>query len=678
MDKTNQFKLINQDLWVSIIYLFKKGIPPKTIDSGISNYKKGKGIRWQCLDIPGESNPFIRYSTIPLNTMNRYDLPSESSIPIENIPVFDLSENQTKYSNNEILIQYRITVNNKWRRYYPFYIDLPINDKYKVRLSKTDAIISLIIELSREGVELKRLFESYQTIQFEYNLTFKSRSYSYFCDAINKFKENKIHEILPHGLIGCSSNNLKLTEIWQKKILSLYSKMNNPSKVSVHKKINADRLEKGLDSVSYATVSQFLSKPVIQNSSLLKRKGDKYFNNIVNPYISRYVNKVSSVWEIDATKTPFLVKRKGGKITRMTLMIVIDTYSNRIIGYSIGFAENADLVKRALFMAFSKTGHLPKQLVHDNGTAFISKELSTIKDYMDYWGTKWISGKVGNPKNKSRVERTFGTLNTVVFKEIEGYLGEGIQSTRKDAHPSEELMVEYWKKKNIRTEEALKKTISKSVLEFNRTIFKWSLSPNQIFVKGLSHKDKDYIQIKEEHIAIMFFNVTHFKIKQSTIVIQFEKQNYKYVIPYEYRLSLNGTRVKIYFNPNNLSSIYLFDSKFENKFICKVNEDYNVPLLRENSSEKDKEHVSKRLQENEDLKISILKNLEEIEQETRFSIPPTAIVPTIHDKELLNDIELQSMAEINYIKIENLEDDYEYKSDSFDINRIVVGSTLNI
>ena len=75
MCKVNLFRLINQELWVSIEFLLDKNVPQKTIDSGVSIFNKGKSIRWESIELVGERYLFIRYQSIPLNTVRRYSLP---------------------------------------------------------------------------------------------------------------------------------------------------------------------------------------------------------------------------------------------------------------------------------------------------------------------------------------------------------------------------------------------------------------------------------------------------------------------------------------------------------------------------------------------------------------------------------------------------------------------------
>lgn len=672
MNKTNQFRLINQELWVSINYLIEKKIPKKTIDSGILTSKKGESLRWNAIYLLGQQEPFIKYSTIPLNTMNRYLLPSESELPRKDIPIFDLRENRIKKSDITVFTEFRVAANNYWKRYFPLYVDLPIDDNYKQKLSKTHAVIYSIIELFENNYSLKQLFDCYINIQFEYQLIYKTTSYTSFTVKIKDCKTQGIENILPHSLLGGTSNNLKLTTKWQNFLLYHYAKGYNPTKRIVYNKVNEERLKLGLPKISYSTVCEFLSKPIIKNQSEIKRYGEKHFDSSISPYISRKSNQVGDVWELDGTPFPFLVKLPTGKIATMNLVIVVDVHSNRIIGYSLDYSENANMVKKALFMAFKKTGHIPAQIVHDKGSAFMSKELNRIKEYTNFWDTKWLNHRAGNPKAKGTVEKTFGTLNSSVFKLFDGYLGEGIQSKNDHAHPSKEKMKEYWKKKNVKTLDEIKMLLSKSIVIFNNQNINGKESANEKFKRSISSKTvKNFIKIGEEHLALMFYNSTQKKIEKSTIEFQFKNEKHKYVIPKELRLSLNGTRVNIYFNPNDFNWIYIFEPKSDDKFICKIQEDYDVPLLSKDQTEKDWEHINKRLNENKQLKIEVLNHLDSLEDEVKLNIPFTAIVPELHDKELMNDLELQSILKLNQISLDDTDELDE--TDSFDINRIVIG-----
>lgn len=675
MNKVNLFRLINQELWVSIKFLLDKKVPKKTIYSGVSTFNKGKSIHWESMELVGERYLFIRYQSITINTVRRYSLPKESDIPIQKVEEYDILNHDLNKKIESTIIKYNASINKYWRRYFPYYEQLPIDDSMRIKLAKTHVLVSEIIQLSRQGNCLTKLFDAYKEVRFKHNLVLSVNSYSSFHAKIKRCKEEAIEDVLPHALLGQKSNNLVFNEVWQKKALHLYAKSNNPSKMMVYNQLNDERISMSLKKISYSTIRDFLSRPIINNQSVLKRYGVEYFNNTINPYISRYNNYLSSVWEMDGSKLPFLVKIPNtDKVVRMSFVIIIDVYSNRIIGFSLGFTENADLVLEALLMAFSKTGQIPSMFIHDKGTAFTSSKLSTIKEYTYSLGSKWKTCKAMNPKEKGKVERTIGTLKSSFFKQFDSYLGEGIKSKREHAHPSKEKLKETWKKENLNNVKDIYKILSKSVLKFNSTIpFNKKQSPNEMFKEGLKQKVKRYININEEHIALMFYNKTTIKIKQSTIQFDFENKTFKYVIPERYRLSLNGTRVIIYYNPKDTSSAYIFNANPTQKFICKVQEDYKVSVLKSDWSQKEKEFIKQRAEENKNLKIQILENLNSIENEFYNNIdeiPSTAILPGIHDKELVSTSELNDIIELNQINYSGSSSDID--KEAFDINRIVI------
>ena len=174
----------------------------------------------------------------------------------------------------------------------------------------------------------------------------------------------------------------------------------------------------------------------------------------------------------------------------------------------------------------------------------------------------------------------------------------------------------------------------------------------------------------------MFYNKTTIKIKQSTIKFNFENKTFKYVIPERYRLSLNGTRVFIYYNPKDSSSAYIFNANSNRKFICKVQEDYKVSVLKSDWSQKEKEFIKQRAEENQNLKVQTLENLNSIEDEFYNNIdeiPSTAILPEIHDKELISTSELNDIIELNQINYSGSSSDID--KEAFDINRIVINPT---
>ena len=85
-------------------------------------------------------------------------------------------------------------------------------------------------------------------------------------------------------------------------------------------------------------------------------------------------------------------------------------------------------------------GHLPAEIVSDNFSASKTEEIKAMAEQMAKLGVNWRYAKVGNPQDKSYVERFFGSFQSMECALYDDYIGEGIMSTRDNRRIAEELL----------------------------------------------------------------------------------------------------------------------------------------------------------------------------------------------------------------------------------------------
>lgn len=144
-------------------------------------------------------------------------------------------------------------------------------------------------------------------------------------------------------------------------------------------------------------------------------------------------------WQVDGTRINFLpyINEKGRE-EFLYIIAVIDVYSGDVVGWHFCVNEDRHAYTAAMKMAISNTGYTPWELVLDRFPGHNTEEWQHFESRLRKYGTKvtYTSKKTG----KAKVERFFGTLQSIFLQKSNYYYGEGIQSRRVAAHRSPEYL----------------------------------------------------------------------------------------------------------------------------------------------------------------------------------------------------------------------------------------------
>jgi transposase InsO family protein len=149
-------------------------------------------------------------------------------------------------------------------------------------------------------------------------------------------------------------------------------------------------------------------------------------------------------WQIDGTRVNMIdhrVEKDGSKPAHTQYLYIVavrDVHSGYILGFDFCVNESHYTVTRALEMAANNAGYLPYELVCDQFPGHNTPAMVEMLNNLQQWGMKLTFSS--DPNSKARMERWFGTLQTVFMQDSKMYYGQGIRSTRLYAHRSAEYL----------------------------------------------------------------------------------------------------------------------------------------------------------------------------------------------------------------------------------------------
>ncbi len=152
-------------------------------------------------------------------------------------------------------------------------------------------------------------------------------------------------------------------------------------------------------------------------------------------------------WMMDGTRANMIAFRnEQGKEEFLYWLACYDVHSGDIIGVHFDTKEDRWGYVNALKMAVAHAGYLPYELVLDRFPGHNTEEIGLLIKRLESRGvTVTITSK---STGKSKLERTFETIQSVFMAESDWYYGEGVQSSRQAAHRAPEYLKSQTKKRS--------------------------------------------------------------------------------------------------------------------------------------------------------------------------------------------------------------------------------------
>lgn len=154
-----------------------------------------------------------------------------------------------------------------------------------------------------------------------------------------------------------------------------WGRQEQPSLKAVYRRAQKIAPEKGWKIPSYDTVKARIDA-MPYDQKVFMREGEKALARLYPAQKRTYTLQLHDIWCADGHKADVFVKDESGETFRPIVMGWMDVRSRALLGWAVAKSETADLVRRALHQAITRSNAVPREALLDNGRAFASKEIT--------------------------------------------------------------------------------------------------------------------------------------------------------------------------------------------------------------------------------------------------------------------------------------------------------------
>lgn len=555
--------------------ILKYGISNKYLKKALHLNRNKKTLSWQNKKCAFDRRKvLIDIDSIPEVTRTKYNIPTgieyfEQQQEKEKIQKQLLKEKENELLANSEKASLYNAYNNNWIEYYSTYSERykkHIKREYLAKLSaKEHAFWLAMIEVT--GNKYKCTFGKseigfgyYQELKKDLIFSSSIKNIQYFR---RKLKELRLELQKNDTIVECIINKKTdkrpaaqtVTEFHKGLVLYFLGHEKKYSYRLCTDLVNHHCVEENKNTISESWIKHIMTTDnEFRTLVYSRRNGTKFLNENILPHASRYpVEFPANLWMIDGTPIQFFCQDPKGRVIRLSLFVVLDAFSRKVVGYDIALNEDKLMVINALKMAVNDEGHLPKEILSDNFSANKTQELLNIKNQLEKMGVNWRLAKVGNPQDKTHVERFFGVFQSEECALYDDYLGEGIKSKR-DNRPNDEFLQS--KTKKLLTVQQMKNRIVTMIAKYNEREKRNRKSPLELYKLP---KPKS-VEMDAFKTALMFWNRTKHTIKQGMVKITVNKIEHSYEISsHKLKAQLQNKTVFVRYDLSNLDSVMLFD-----------------------------------------------------------------------------------------------------------------------
>ena len=288
------------------------------------------------------------------------------------------------------------------------------------------------------------------------------------------------------------------------------------------------------------------------------------------------------LWNVDGTAMQLYCMVDGQMIKCGYVVLVVDVFSLKIIGYKFGKTETSQLVQLALRDAINKTNYAPKFLQYDQGSANKGAE---VQDFLKTMNTHGVGAQPYNGKAK-RIENIIKELETVLMG-LDNFVGRNITGKSREGKANPDKLKAAKVEGKIPSLENAWAQYEVAIRIYNSKCTKANGVPNDNY----AIVDDNRKRLSEIQIVNMTWSKRPKTIRYTAagLIMKLQQDEYAYIVESSKGVESNrwkekqlGNSFNVRYNPDDLSVIHLYDEQdvWQSKAVAKM-EFSAVPSERE-------------------------------------------------------------------------------------------------
>jgi hypothetical protein len=554
-------------------------------------YRNGLKKTWENINDPSDSRKcLIKFDSIPAKTLQEYGIIKEALIANQalntiktliSISTTDLDYYLNKPSTHNLASEYANIV--AWMR-----LSASIT-----RSQCSELGFKSVDEFYKRAIELMKK-ENFKTWKVDNLQVFKRRISPFYRALKGKLTHNEALDTVICAKFG-HTNSTKLSQEQKDLLIQIYSAPQKPNfqqtynlylqraseKVQEYLQTNGQKGWSQKAIVHMRTVENFLNAPENIQTWFAARHGYNEWRDKFDPIISRKgASFANAMWVMDGSPWHRYYRDGKNAYARLNIFPIIDAHSWAVIGFSVDYNENTEMVKRGLLGAVKRSGVLPYQLQYDHGPGNMSVYAQMCIDKLAKYNTPT---QVGNARSKI-IESFFAHFNDKILKFVPGYAGSNITAKKMDSRANREHLQALVKADAIPTLDEALAQMEIAFKIWNTTPFNGPLTPMEKYLKSFE-ETKEKQRFATEWNIIDAFWIMPGKIKQvkgidsegktksvstfipqlynftnNGITLQIDKQAYQFDVENaDFRAYNIGKSFSVKYDPNEMKRMFLYD-----------------------------------------------------------------------------------------------------------------------
>ena len=637
--KRKKFKILNDQLCISveaIVEVLGEKMK-KTIYKGIERYKNNQSSSYAYYEDPNNARfRYIIYSSLPEKTQN--NILMHFSDPMHYYYMERFVEALPGYINDEDI---------------NYFYDIIRNTDIRLSSSRID-------DLVRACGWLRMLSDRYMFDKFYY------LKKPYLIQAARIIKEQNIYNLsishwrsldrkiaawqaggrqslLPRK--AGNTNAKKITDIGYKFLINIYASPLKPTIRDTWRQYNIQAEQRGWRQISEERVRQLINLPASRQIWMLGRDGSTATRNALERTIKRRRPSFpDALWSLDGLTVQLRYMEDGQVRSDLYAVIIMDVYSDNIVGHAIGTHETSTLVQAALRSAGRNTMYMPYQLQYDNSSANLSKEVSELMPRLAHFN---FPTSPYNGKSKP-VENLIGRLERFNLRHFPNFKGGNITSPSLSIKANPDFLEAQRKNKTLPSKQQAMAQFKLAILTHNNTKGSDGLTPIERYAKP--HPKRRRMDVLTMVNAYWVTRRHKARYTKNGLTIEVDKKRYTYEVEaskgvedMQFRTQWLGHKFTIKYDPDDLDQIHLYDG---DTWIAMAVQKYEAPMALADREEGDGSIISDALDQRRQYINNMARQIREIQDQLEDEGLPVDLDHNILHKDAYNRMESDALDRI--------------------------------